>query len=104
MRRWLESESFLTGITLYQVVRALTYCRSNFDSDKYYELNFEDILNSPVETRDKLCDWLDVQTVSNKTAEEIDIKRASKPNNVYPDDVVNKVKEILQPVINKLQN
>jgi len=84
--------------TLCQLKNALEFCKENFNSDKYYELNFDDILNSPTETRDKLCEWLGVKSASNKTAEEIDITRAKMPQTVYPDEIINKVKEILKPL------
>ena len=85
--------------TLFQLKNALEYCKQNFNSGKYYELNFDDILNSPTETRDKLCDWLGVKPVSNKTGEEIDINRAKKPKAEYSEEIINKIEEILKPIM-----
>jgi hypothetical protein len=85
--------------TLFQLKNALEFCKQNFNSDKYYELNFDDILNSPTETRDKLCKWLGVKPSSNKTAEEIDINRAKKPKSKYSEETINRIKEILKPLL-----
>ena len=85
--------------TLFQLKNALEFCKENFNSDKYYELSFDDILNSPTETRDKLCDWLGVQPVSNKTGEEVDIRRAKKPGTEYSDETIEKVREVLKELI-----
>ena len=85
--------------TLFQLKNALEYCKGNFNSNKYYELNFDNILNSPTETRNKLCDWLGVKPVSNKTGEEIDINRAKKPKSEYSEEIINKIEEILKPIM-----
>ncbi len=85
--------------TLFQLKNALEFCKENFNSDKYYELSFDDILNSPTETRDKLCNWLGVQPVSNKTGEEVDIRRAKKPESDYPDETIEKVRGILKELV-----
>ena len=84
--------------TLFQLKNALEFCKENFNSDKYYELNFDDILNSPTKTRDELCDWLGVQPASNKTVEEVDIRRAKKPKEEYSAEMIKKIEEILKPL------
>ena len=85
--------------TLFQLKNALEFCENNFDSKKYYELNFDDILTSPRKTRDKLCDWLGTTPVANKTEEEIDINRAKKPKTKYNQEIIDKIKQILKPVL-----
>ena len=85
--------------TLFQLKNALEFCKNNFNSEKYYELTFDDILNSPEQTRDNLCNWLGAQPAANKTAEEIDVSRAKKPKENYPQELVEKIKKILQPIL-----
>ncbi len=85
--------------TLFQLKNALEFCSQNFNSGKYYELNFDDILKSPAEARDKLCKWLGVKPASNKTAEEIDINRAKKPKSEYSEETINRIKKILKPLL-----
>ncbi len=84
--------------TLFQLKNALKFCNEKFNSNKYYELKFDDILKFPVKTRDKLCSWLGVKPFANKTCEEVDINRAKKPNEKYSEEMIDKIKEILGQV------
>ena len=88
--------------TLHQLKCALSFCRNQLDSSRYYEVYFEDLLTKPDESVRNVCNWLSVKQVSHTLASEVDLKRSSRPGIMYQEDIEKKVKEILRPLMTTL--
>jgi len=88
--------------TLHQIETAIHFCHSHFNERRYCEVRFQNILKDPAGALASFSSWLGVTPVSNRLADEIDVKRASQPKSAYPPDIVKKVEQILNPLLKEL--
>jgi hypothetical protein len=66
--------------------------------DRVLEIRFEDLVDAPAKTMDKVAEWLRLEAVGNQLIASIDSARASPKTQVYSPDEVVKITEILAPV------
>ena len=88
--------------TVHQLGLSLSFCRNHLDETRYREVFFEDLLTKPEQSLKSVSEWLGVQPESHTLAAEVDIKRASRPGTTYPADIEQKVKALLQPLMESL--
>jgi len=61
-------------------------------------LRFEDVIHQPRQAMDTLCMWLGRKPEKYRVADRVSVNRALNPQEVYPDQVVSKVEDILSEV------
>lgn len=69
---------------------------------RFFEIRFENIIKSPDNEMLRLCDWLNVDPLPFRSKDTIDIQRANNPSTTYPDIVVEKVKNIVAEIRQRL--
>jgi len=71
---------------------------SNLPKDSYKELKFERIVEIPGDEIEQLCAWLKVKRVDFQLESTIDLNRAQQPKTNYPEDIVERVRAILEEI------
>jgi|GEM_PF-839049 len=84
--------------TQHQLSMAINFCRENFNNENYLEIRFEDLIKNPAGVLEKFSRWLNVKPIGKKLLESVDKKRASNPDASFPEEIDEKVKEILEPI------
>lgn len=89
--------------TLHQLKMSIDFCRENFHNEKYLEVYFEDVLLNPTDSMEIVKSWINAEIVGNKLVNSIDKKRASNPGAYFDTETAKQVRDILNPILSRLE-
>jgi len=93
-----DSDAVRSAYTLrHQLEIAVAYCRSHFDRQKYYELDFKTLVRDPDRQVKHLAEWLGVAVCGQRAARTANLRRASL-NKVFSAAESIQIERLLQPL------